>query len=85
MSNSRTITLSQLQMSRCEKLLAGRKVDDGTTITDVVSRVITTGLWQLEYRQKQNNTEKRREDRKIVKAVREDPELAVRLGLAHKS
>lgn len=84
MSNSGTITLSQEQMSRCEQLLAGRKVNDGTTITEVVQRVVNTGLWQLEYRQKQNNTEKRREERRVMKLVQADPELAVKLGLASK-
>jgi hypothetical protein len=72
-------------MSRCEKLLVGRKVNDGTTITEVVQRVVNTGLWQLEYRQKQNNTEKRREERRVMKMVQADPELAVKCGLAHKS
>ncbi len=85
MSNNRMITLSQEQMSRCEKLLAGRKVNDGTTITEVVQRVVNTGLWQLEYRQKQNNTEKRREERRVYKIVQSDPDLAVKLGLASKS
>ena len=85
MSNNNVVQLSQEQVERVKKLLANRKVNDGSTFTDIAQRVMNTGLWQLEYRQKQNNTEKRREDRRIAKMVREDPELAVKCGLAHKS
>ena len=85
MSNNNVVNLSQEQVERVKKLLANRKVDDGSTFTDIAQRVMNTGLWQLEYRQKQNSNEKRREERRVMKMVQADPELAVKCGLAHKS
>ncbi len=85
MSHNNVVNLSQEQVERVKKLLANRKIDDGSTFTDIAQRVVNTGLWQLEYRQKQNSNEKRREERRVMKMVREDPELAIKCGLAHKS
>ncbi len=85
MSNNNVVQLSQEQVERVKKLLANRKVNDGSTFTDIAQRVVNTGLWQLEYRQKQNNNERTKEARRIMKIVERDPELAIKVGLAHKS
>ncbi len=85
MSNNNVVQLSQEQVERVKRLLANRKVNDGSTFGDIAQRVVNTGLWQLEYRQKQNSNEKRREERRVMKIVQSDPVLAVKCGLAHKS
>ena len=66
-----------------ERLKGLKKQEE--TIQEVVEQVVQLGCWQLEYRRKTQPKRRERQklDREIAEKVRRDPELGVRLGLAH--
>jgi hypothetical protein len=85
-----TFNLTPEQLERVKALLPRAK--GGTTLNEMVSRLIDAGLYQLEYRlgedarkARKAYQEKRRETDKTARALLEraqsDPELAVKLGL----